>query len=89
MARRNHFEKETHIDGCFCTTCGARLVHRHVSQAGEPATTLNVKAGCLDGITKEMVGAAIHIWTSSAVVDIPAGARQYEENAPYDALEKV
>src|SRR5882757_2913395 len=41
-------------DGYFCTKCGSRLIHRPVSHLGEPAKTLSVKMGCLDGMTKEM-----------------------------------
>ena len=39
---------------------------------------LSVKAGCLDGLTKENYRKAIHIWTKSAVTDIPEGVEAYE-----------
>lgn len=69
-------------DGYFCTKCGSRLIHRAVSNAGQPAKTLSVKAGCLDGMTREMMRSAVHIWTKSAVMDIPPEAEQYEEEPP-------
>ena len=63
-------------DGYFCTKCGSRLVHRHVSKDGEVSKMLSVKSGCLDGMTKEMLRSAVHIWTRSAVMDVPDGAEQ-------------
>ena len=41
--------------------------------------TLSVKAGCLEGLSKEMMRDAEHIWCKEAVIDIPEGARQWEE----------
>jgi hypothetical protein len=69
-------------DGYFCTKCGSRLIHRPVLSNGEPASTLSVKTGCLDGMTKEMLRSAVHIWTKSAVIDIPESAEQHEEEPP-------
>lgn len=69
-------------DGYFCTKCGSRLIHRPVSHAGEPAKVVSVKSGCLDGMTKEMLRAAVHIWTKSAIVDIPEGVEQYAAEPP-------
>ncbi|KIW70315.1 hypothetical protein PV04_02598 [Phialophora macrospora] len=78
-------------NGYFCTKCGSRLVHVHVSvkeghdgagRTDVPAAMLSVKAGCLEGLSKEMMRKAVHIWTRSAVVDIPEGAEQYEEEPP-------
>ncbi|OCT50035.1 hypothetical protein CLCR_07706 [Cladophialophora carrionii] len=80
-------------DGYFCTKCGSRLVHVSMSaqdgQSGDgrgdafkPAAMLSVKAGCLEGLSKEMMRTAIHIWTKSAVVYIPEGVEQYEEEPP-------
>ncbi|EXJ62005.1 hypothetical protein A1O7_02437 [Cladophialophora yegresii CBS 114405] len=76
-------------DGYFCTKCGSRLVHVSMSavagQSGDrvqPAAMLSVKAGCLEGLSKELMRKAIHIWTKSAVVDIPEGVEQYEEEPP-------
>jgi len=69
-------------DGYFCTKCGSRLIHRDVPHAGEPSKVVSVKSGCLDGMTKEMMRKAVHIWTRSAVVDIPEGVEAYEEEPP-------
>ncbi len=49
---------------------------------------LSVKAGCLDGLSKEMMRKAVHIWTRSAVVDIPEGAERYEEEPPGGSFAK-
>lgn len=49
---------------------------------------LSVKAGCLDGITKEMMREAVHIWTKSAVIDIPEGVEAYEEEPPGGSFEE-
>ena len=39
-----------------------------------------VKGGCIDGLTKNMLKKATHIWTRSAIVDIPVDAEQYEQD---------
>ena len=57
----------------FCTHCGTRLIH----DRGAGAVT--VKAGCLSGLTREMVDGATHIWTKRAVVPIPEGNESFEE----------
>lgn len=64
--------------GYFCAKCGSRIIHEHLSPSGEPTSTLSVKAGCLDGLTKEDYGKAIHIWTKSAVSEIPKGVESHE-----------
>ncbi|KAH0837647.1 hypothetical protein FOPE_05246 [Fonsecaea pedrosoi] len=70
-------------EGHFCTACGSRLVHVAVSSSStSQPRTLSVKAGCLDGLSKEMMRRAVHIWTRSAVVDIPEDAVQYAEEPP-------
>ncbi|KIW81290.1 hypothetical protein Z517_04315 [Fonsecaea pedrosoi CBS 271.37] len=75
-------------EGYFCTACGSRLVHVAVSSSSSSSSstsqprTLSVKAGCLDGLSKEMMRRAVHIWTRSAVVDIPEDAVQYVEEPP-------
>lgn len=66
-------------NGYFCTNCGARLLHEHVSPEGKPANSVSVKAGCLTGLNKEMMRGAVHIWTKSAVIDVPEGVKQFEE----------
>lgn len=57
-------------------------MHQSVSKDGIPATSVSVKSGCLDGITKEMMRTAKHIWTKSAIVDIPKEAEAYEGEPP-------
>lgn len=57
-------------------------MHKHVLKSGEVKEMVSVKSGCLDGVTKEMMRGAVHIWTRSAIVDIPEGAEAYEEEPP-------
>lgn len=40
--------------------------------------SVSVKGGCLEGLTKEMVAGAVHIWAQEAVVDVPAGAQKID-----------
>lgn len=77
---------QTH--GYFCTKCGARLLHQSVSKDGTPAPSVSVKSGCLDGITKEMMRGAKHIWTKSAIVNIPEDAEVYESEPPGGSFKK-
>jgi hypothetical protein len=65
--------------GSFCTKCGSRLVHRSFSAEGTEVKDLSVKGGCLVALNREMMSQAVHIWTKEAVVDIPAGVEQWEE----------
>lgn len=58
------------------------MMHQSISKEGKPADAVSVKSGCLDGITKEMMRSAVHIWTRSAIVDIPDGAEAYEGEPP-------
>ena len=64
------------LDCYFCKQCGARLVHKT-----EGNKTISVKGGCLVGLSKEMVTGkgAVHIWTKSAVVDVPEGMERWEK----------
>jgi hypothetical protein len=39
--------------------------------------TVHVRGGCLDGLTKEMIGKAVLIWTMRAVVDISERVERY------------
>jgi hypothetical protein len=39
---------------------------------------LSVKAGCLDGLGPDDYRKGIHIWTKSAVIDIPEGVEAHE-----------
>jgi len=74
-------------DGYFCTKCGSRLIHVDLSADGKPSANLSVKSGCLDGMTKEIMRTAVHIWTKSAVIDIPEGVEAYEEEPPGGSFE--
>lgn len=51
-----------------------RLMHR---VRGEEQ--LSVKAGCLEGLNKEVMAGAIHIWCKEAVVEIPDGVEKWDE----------
>lgn len=68
--------------GYFCKNCGSRLIHEHIRTGGKIDARVSVKSGCLDGLTKEDYKGAIHIWTTMAVSEIPAGVEQYEEDPP-------
>jgi len=57
-------------------------MHRSVSRDGVPAKAVSVKSGCLEGITKDMMRGAVHIWTKEAVVDVPGDVEAYEEEPP-------
>jgi hypothetical protein len=74
--------------GYFCTNCGARLLHETVHKDGTVGEMVSVKAGCLVGLTKDMMRDAIHIWTRSAVVDVPEGVEQYEQEPPGGSFKK-
>lgn len=41
-----------------------------------------MKGGCVEGLTKDMLKKAVHIWTRSAIVDVPGDAEQYEQGYP-------
>lgn len=58
------------------------MIHRT-----EGDETLTVKGGCLVGLTKEMMTTGkgvMHIWTKSAVVDVPEDVEQWEEEPKDD-----
>lgn len=57
-------------------------MHQSISRDGTRASAVSVKSGCLDGITKEMMRSAVHIWTESAVVDIPENVVAYDGEPP-------
>ena len=54
----------------FCKVCGSRLLHTN----GEIAC---VKGGCLEGLSKDMLKGAAHIWTKSCLL--------YTSPSPRDA----
>lgn len=47
-----------------------------------PTAITNVKGGCLEALSKEMMRDVIHIWTQHAIVDIPEGMEQWEREPP-------
>jgi hypothetical protein len=57
----------------FCSNCGSRLMH-----ARDGVKSVSIRGGSLQGLTKEMVAGAVHIWTKEAVVEIPEGVEQLE-----------
>ncbi|RJE27607.1 Glutathione-dependent formaldehyde-activating enzyme [Aspergillus sclerotialis] len=73
------------LECLFCKNCGARLLHRrkqYVPAPGErppEGAVVRVRGGCLEGLTKEMLDKAVHLWCKEAVVGIPAGAISWEE----------
>ncbi|KAJ5683434.1 hypothetical protein N7462_006599 [Penicillium macrosclerotiorum] len=80
--------KGRHMECLFCKNCGSRLLHRFrdaVPGPGEkpgPTATSNVKGACLEGLNKEMMKSAVHIWTQHAIVEIPEGAEQWDKEPP-------
>jgi hypothetical protein len=68
----------------FCAQCGSRLVH-----GGESQKYVSVKGGCLHGLSREMMRDAVHIWTKRAVVDVPKGAKSYDEEPPEEPGQEV
>lgn len=56
----------------FCPICGSRIAH-YID--GQPFMTLKA---CVDGLTKEIMDGAVHIYTKRALVPIPEGVEQHE-----------
>lgn len=67
------------MDCYFCTTCGVRVMHRIREADGTERDTVSIKAGLVDGL--DWTGAP-HIYTRSAVVELPAGVEQWEGPPP-------
>ncbi|KXX76828.1 hypothetical protein MMYC01_201924 [Madurella mycetomatis] len=63
------------MDCYFCKRCGTRVVHRIREADGKERGTIAIKGGCVKGL--EWQGAA-HIFTRSAVVEIPKGVTTWE-----------
>ena len=51
------------------------MIHAGTSADGKPNDTIKIKGGCIEGL--DWAGGT-HIFTRSAVVPIPEGAKQYE-----------
>ncbi|KAK0611450.1 Mss4-like protein [Immersiella caudata] len=63
------------MDCYFCKSCGVRIMHRIREADGEERDTLSVKGGVIQGLRWE---GAKHIYTRSAVVEIPPNAERWE-----------
>lgn len=63
----------------FCKTCGSRMLH--LTDGGR---TISVKGGALKDLGKGRLelANAVHIWCKRALVPIPEGAEQYDEEPP-------
>lgn len=57
----------------FCAHCGSRIVH-YIE--GQPYMTFKA---CAEGLTRDMMDKAIHIWTKRAITPIPNDAEQWDE----------
>ncbi|KAJ3492616.1 hypothetical protein NLG97_g5271 [Lecanicillium saksenae] len=55
----------------FCATCGARIAHVVALPDGSLKRTVSIKGGAVEGLD---VTGARHIWTRSAIVDVPEGS---------------
>ncbi|KAL2130004.1 hypothetical protein VTI74DRAFT_7026 [Chaetomium olivicolor] len=63
------------VDCYFCKECGVRVMHRIREPDGTERDTVIMKGGLVQGLKWE--GAA-HIYTKSAVVEIPKGVERWE-----------
>lgn len=67
----------------FCQHCGSRIVH-YVE--GQPLFTLKA---CVEGLTKQMMNQAVHIWAKRAITPIPDGAEVWQEEPEDGTGDKV
>lgn len=63
------------MDCYFCKTCGVRIMHRVREANGQERDRLIIKGGVLEGLNYKGAG---HIYTRSAVVEIPVGVERWE-----------
>ncbi|KAK4153463.1 Mss4-like protein [Chaetomidium leptoderma] len=63
------------LDCYFCSECGVRVMHRAREADGTERDTVRVKGGLVRGLVWE---GAIHIYTRSAVVDVPDGVERWD-----------
>jgi hypothetical protein len=63
------------MDCYFCRVCGVRVMHRIREPDGTERDTVSIKGGVVKGLSWK--GAA-HIFTRSAVVDVPYGVERWE-----------
>ncbi|KAK4113146.1 hypothetical protein N656DRAFT_644348 [Canariomyces notabilis] len=71
---RNAKEGRT-MDCYFCKRCGTRVMHRIRQADGTERETVSIKGGLVKGLQWK---GAMHIYTESAVVDIPEGVKRWE-----------
>ena len=67
----------------FCEHCGSRILHWI---EGQPMMTVK---GCFNGLTKEMMDGAVHIWAKRAIVPIPEGAEVWQEEPDDGTGDKI
>jgi hypothetical protein len=46
--------------------------------ARDGVKSVSIRGGSLQGLNKEMIAGAVHIWTEEAVIEIPEGVEQLE-----------
>ncbi|KAK0668368.1 putative glutathione-dependent formaldehyde-activating enzyme protein [Cercophora samala] len=63
------------MDCYFCTECGARIYHQIREADGTLRSTVSVKGGVVQGLDWK---GAKHIYTRSAVVEIPEGVERFD-----------
>ena len=67
----------------YCKACGTRIMNLSVVPGSDgKGGFAAVKGGCLEGINKDILSGATHIWTSRALMPVPEGAEQYERDPP-------
>lgn len=59
----------------FCKNCGVRVMHLNRDESGSLKGNVSIKGGLVEGL--DWTG-GIHIFTRSAVVPIPEGAKSFE-----------
>lgn len=63
----------------FCPECGSRLFHRSYAKDGTPKATVSIKGGSIEGLNWQ---GAKHIYTGSAVIQLPREWEQYDTLPP-------
>ncbi|KAL2151725.1 hypothetical protein VTH82DRAFT_6823 [Thermothelomyces myriococcoides] len=68
-------DKGNTMDCYFCKVCGSRVMHRIRDPDGTERETVSIKGGLVEGLQWKN---AAHIFTRSAVVNIPEGVERWE-----------
>jgi len=63
------------LDCYFCKNCGVRIMHRSREADGQERETVSIKGGVIEGLRWD---GAKHIYTRSAVVEVPPDAERWE-----------